>query len=313
MSKIIITGASGFIGSNLSRKLLNSKDEINVFIRKESNLWRLNDIINNLNTHFVDLSDDEKVWQKIKEIKPDIVFHCVTYGVNHSQNDLKIMIQTNVINSIKLMESCVEYNDLERFVNIGSSREYGPKINAIKETDNVAPTTTYGITKAAQTFFTNYFRDRKNLPAVTLRVFNTYGKFQESGHLISDILIALVTKKPLTLSASKARRDFVYIDDIVDALIKAGKQPEIEGMVFNIGIGKEFSVQDIINLVPKINELEINWIDKKESDPARTEGRGFADIEKSKRMLDWSPKHSLQDGLSQTYNWFKENIRLYQS
>lgn len=310
MSKILITGASGFFGANLARNLSTTKDEVNIFIRKTSNLWRINSIIKNLNAHFVDLSDDEETYNKIKEIKPDIVFHCATYGISHSQNDLKILVQTNVINSIKLMESCVKYNDLERFVNIGSSLEYGPKANAIKETDNVEPKTLYGITKTAQTHFASYFKNQKNLPVVTLRVFNTYGKYQEAGHLISDIMIALVAKKSLTLSASTAKRDFIYIDDVVDALIKAGKQPEVEGEIFNIGVGKEFLAEEIIDIVQRVTHTnrKISFNNKNQCEFDKREIGCFANVEKAKKLLNWEQNYSIEQGLKKTYDWYDENI-----
>jgi len=310
MSKILITGATGFFGANLVKKFSNIKAEVNIIIRKKSKLWRINDIINDLNVHIGDLSDYEETFKKIKEIKPDIVFHCATYGVNHSQNDLKILVQTNVMNSIKLMELCVKYNDLERFVNVGSSLEYGTKANAIKETDNVEPTTPYGITKAAQTNFANYFKNQKNLPVVTLRVFNAYGKYQEAGHIISDIMIALVSKKPLTLSGSKTTRDFIYIDDVVDALIKAGKQSKVEGMIFNIGMGKEFSVEEIIDIVQRVShtDLKISFNNKNQGEFDKSEMRCFANIEKAKKLLNWEQNYSIEQGLKKTYDWYKENI-----
>ena len=104
MTNILITGANGFVGSNLVRRLLQSDDKITIFIRKESNLWRLKDILPFLEVCIIDMRDVELLRSVIKKIKPDIVYHCVAYGVYPSQQNLNMMIQTNIVNSVNLMK-----------------------------------------------------------------------------------------------------------------------------------------------------------------------------------------------------------------
>ena len=315
MSNIIITGSTGFIGSNLTRYLVKSKakNQINIFRRENSDLWRIQDIINDVTTHIIDIHNSRNIQKKIKEIKPDIIYHCAAYGVKPYQNSTSDLIRTNVIGSINLFRACLEYNDLKRFVNLGSSFEYGHKSKPIQETDFLDPITPYGISKATQTYFAKYF-SRQKLPVVTLRVFTPYGKYEDSGRLVYDIMQSLIWKKPLTLSSPQAHRDFIYIDDVIEALIKAASSPSVEGEIFNIGSGRDYSVEELLNLACDVTKTKIEIIFKKNNTREfdRVGGRGYANIQKAKR-LGWKPKCSIKDGLLKTYNWYKQNFKLYYS
>ena len=312
VSKVLVTGASGFIGSNLTRNLIKTEDEVNVLVRKKSNLWRINDVLSECNVHTVDLSDFEEVRNLISKVKPKIVYHCATYGVYPNQKDVSQMDQTNVTGTLNLLKLLHENSELERLVNLGSVFEYGYKSNSIKETDSTQPFDSYSITKVSQTKLVEYYSRQKKLPAVTLRIFTPYGIFEEPGRLISDVMVATVKKKPLKIFSRKAKRDFVYIDDVTHALIKASKKPGIEGEIFNIGSGNATSVEELVNLVCKITNtnLEVSWSDENQRKQDKTGTNGFADLQKVKK-IDWKPEVSLKDGLSRTYDWFLQNIKLY--
>ena len=150
------------------------------------------------------------------------------------------------------------------------------------------------------------------MPAVTLRIFTPYGTFEEPGRLISDVMVAAVKKKPLRILSRKAKRDFVYIDDVTSALIKASKKSGIDGEIFNIGSGTATSVEDLVSLVRKVanTDLEVLWPDDDQGKNEKTDTDGFADLQKVKK-IDWKPEVSLKDGLSRTYDWFSQNIKMY--
>ena len=152
------------------------------------------------------------------------------------------------------------------------------------------------------------------MPAVTLRIFTPYGIFEEPGRLISDVMVATLKKKPLEIFSRKAKRDFVYIDDVTHALIKASKKSGIEGEIFNIGSGNGTSVEELVNLVCKITNtnLEVSWSDEKQRKHDKTGTNGFADLQKVKK-IGWKPEVSLESGLKITYDWYKKNLDLYQN
>ena len=190
MSKIIVTGASGFVGANLVKKIMN-KNEIHIFTRKESDTWRLNDIKSEINVQTINFENKNKIQSVVNKIKPDYVFHLATYGGYPFQQDVNTIVDSNIQNSIYLMQSLSEYGRLEKFINIGSSSEYGPKTKPMKEIDLASPIFPYGIAKLTQTNFAKYFFIKNGLPSVTLRLFSVYGPLEEPGRLIYDIMTSV--------------------------------------------------------------------------------------------------------------------------
>ena len=312
MSNILITGAGGFIGANLVHDLINTKDQIHILIRKESNLWRLNNIISKCYVHFVDISKIKEVENVISEIKPETVYHCATYGVYPNQKDTQKIDQTNLIGTKNLVSSLAKNTDLKRLVNLGSVFEYGSKPGLIKETDSVQGLDHYSKSKILQTKMIEDFSQQHNLPAVTLRVFTVYGNFEEPGRLISDIMVAIIKKNPIKILSSSSIRDFIYINDVIDALKKISVKPGINGEIFNVGSGRASSVENIVNLVCNITDTdsEVIWQDKNDREYDKAGTKGYADIQKIEK-IGWKPKISLEDGLEKTYEWFKKNIEYY--
>ena len=174
------------------------------------------------------------------------------------------------------------------------------------------PFDSYSDTKVSQTRLVEHYSHQKQLPAVTLRIFTPYGIFEEPGRLISDVMAATVKKKSLKIFSRKAKRDFVYIDDVVSALIKASSKPGIEGEIFNIGSGNATSIEELVDLVCEVTNtnLEVSWYNESQREYDKTGTNGFADIQKAKK-IDWKPEVSIKDGLSKTYDWFSQNINLY--
>lgn len=312
MSKILVTGGNGFIGANLIRKLLKKNNQLHIMIRKQSNLWRINEILERCEINIADLKNLEETRKVITNVKPEIVYHCAAYGVYPTQKNIEDIFQTNVIGTVNLLKSLEENNNLERFVNLGSYFEYGARTGPIIETDPTRPIDPYSIAKMSQTELVQYYANKKKFPAVTLRVFSPYGMFEAPNRLVSDVMISLVKKKILKIFSRNARRDFIFIDDLTSALINATKKSIANGEIFNIGSGNDTSVEELVNLACKITntDLEIEWLDKNQREYDLDGGTGFANIQKAKK-IGWTPKISLKQGLMKAFDWFTNNIHLY--
>ena len=316
MTKILISGGTGFVGANLIHKLIKTKNDIHVLVRTTSDLSRIKNIQKKVTIHKVDLLESKKLKNIIKMVNPEIVFHLAGYGIKRSESNLSKILESGIIGTANLLSSLESSNNLTRIVNIGSQVEYGIQKNnqSCKETNFLNPVTPYGITKAAQTYLCNYYFLKKH-PITTLRVFSAYGMYEDKGRLVTDIMLSLVRKEPLTISSPSITRDFIFIEDVVDALILASKKSNIEGEIINIGTSKKLTINELINLCPNSYQLKFNlqFSETKKRPTDKMGGKGLsANINKASDLLKWKPKFTTLEGLQKTHRWFKKNIDLYE-
>lgn len=312
--KVLITGATGFVGANLVRMVLKQGSEVYIITRKESDKWRIDDVLGEIaeyNTDFnIDLLDCDKLKRIIRRIRPDIIYHTATYGGRPGQKDAIKIVQTNLIGTINLIKACQKFG-FDLFVNTGSSSEYGIKERAMQEGDLLEPVNDYGISKSAATQYCRAVARNKGLPIVTLRLFSPYGSYEESTRLIPSVILSCLRGKKPKISSPYFVRDFVYIQDVLDAYAKLSDVPDLGGEVFNIGSGKQCTVGDVANMIIELSgccmELEMGMPQGWPNEPKKWE----ADISKANDILGWMPKYSMEKGLAETIRWFEKNINIY--
>ena len=302
MTNVLVTGGTGFIGTNLLYRLLELDYNISVFVHKNSNISHLKDISNKLDIHYADLSKSKVLKNKIKKIKPDVLYHLATYGVNHNQIESDKIIKTNVFGTYNLYNSILEDSEISKIVNIGSCFEYGPKINKIKETSKTNPQSIYGISKVSQTNVAKFFHQQKNLPMVTLRIFNTYGPFENLNRLIPSMILSIMNNKKIHIKNPDDVRDFIFVKDVVDGIIRSSTIKE-SGEILNIGTSKEYKVKDVVKKLSKMTKYDnIVFHEKKIHEYG---GKIIANTDKSKRILQWKPRYTMNEGLKETLDWLK--------
>ena len=195
---------------------------------------------------------------------------------------------------------------LKRFVQIGSSDEYGNAPAPQHEELREQPISPYSLAKSAGTQFLQMLHRTEDFPAVTLRLFLTYGPGQASNRFLPQIIRGCLDDETFPTSAGQQLRDFCYVDDTVSAITKALTQSEVEGGVFNVASGEAVTIRTMIEKVcvltgsgkPQFGEI------------AYRPGENMAlygDISKVRSILDWEPTISLGDGLKKTILFFEEN------
>lgn len=309
--RIFITGGGGFIGANLSRELTLKNYQIHLLLRKSTNLWRLKDIKSKLHLHFIDLLDTKALTKLLNRLKPTIIYHLAAYGRSEDQTDVKKMIEVNIKGTLSLLEASrsIHYRLL---VNTGSSSEYGFKNKPMKETDVLEPASFYAATKASGTYLCTTFAKQFQKPIVTIRPFSVFGPFEEKTRLIPTIMQALLEQKPILLTSGSVRRDFIFIDDFVDACLNLITHANnVSGTIINLGSGKEYSNDEVVKMLFKVTKKKTKV--KKGSFPRRSwdTNHWISDITHAKHILKWRPKITLDKGLYKTYTWFEQNLSLY--
>lgn len=309
---IVITGGSGFVGANCVRRFArDARYSVHCFIREGKLNWRLLGLEDKIIIHEVDLTNSDLVKEAIEQIQPAYVFHCATYGGYSKQKDARLIVQTNVVGSTNLFEALKNVSGLKKIVNTGSSSEYGMKADPMHEGMSLEPNTIYGATKAAQTLLARAFA-LEGLPIVTLRLLSVFGPYEEQGRFMADVMLALARSATLQLSSPFPKRDFIFIDDVVDAYEIAAKSEKRLGEIYNIGGGCERSLGEVVESVLRFSEhnIPLEW--------GAVTGRSFdttrwvSDISRASNELAWKPRHSFEEGLKKTYDWFCQNEYLYE-
>lgn len=312
MEKVLITGATGFVGANIVRRLLKENYEVHIIARESSNLWRINDLIGEISIHNADLTEYEKLENIFISVNPENIIHLAIYGGRPNQEDEKNILDSNLIGTMNLVNAAnkIEY---KCFVNTGSSSEYGKKISPMKEEEVCNPMNMYGVTKTAATMYCNYKATTKNKNIGTLRLFSPFGDYEDKGRLIPDLILGSLINKTVKLANPDAVRDYIYIEDVCDVYVKILKNPEkIKGEIFNLGYGEQHTVQFMAEtakkLIPGEIELKYNEVIGRKADT----DIWVADIEKIKRTFDWEPRYNMEKGLKKSIEWFQNNLNLYE-
>lgn len=302
--KILLTGAAGFIGANIIRKLLHHNN-IHALLKKSTNTWRINDILQKINMHFTPLDNLDKLRKTVKLIKPDIVIHLSAYGNSSRHLDPIKMIEVNILQTVNLILALEEI-DYQCLINTGSSSEYGYKNKPMKETDNLIPNSFYSATKASATAFCKMHALSKKKPIVTIRPFSVYGPYEEKNRLIPTVINNIIDNKSIKLSDKMARHDFIFIDDLVDGYIKVINKinPSMYGVIINLGSGKQYSNNDIVKNISRILRAKPKVVSDENNRRVWDTNYWVANIALAKRLLQWKPKHTLIQGLEKTVRWY---------
>lgn len=309
---ILITGASGFVGANLLRRLIKDTppQKIHIFLRKTSNTWRIDDVLKKVSVHVVDMRNQKETEQLVKKIKPKTIFHLATHGAYpYQQNDEKEIFETNVVCTFNLLQACMK-TGFDAFINTGTSSEYGINTKPMKENDALYPVTPYGVSKAWATHYAKYLNFAQRAPITTLRLFGVYGAFEPRGRLVPNLILSLLKKEQPTLITSNFARDFVFIGDVVNAYLSAVEDHSKEA-VFNIGSGTKTTLKEIFKVIREIMNVDIEPIIDNSINYSFDPNQRIADVKFAEKYLGWVPKTNLYDGLQQTVDWFKENRLLY--
>jgi nucleoside-diphosphate-sugar epimerase len=306
VKRVIITGATGFVGANLARRLLQEGHEVNLLLRAGYNPWRIESILSDVHRHEVDMGNPEALGRVIGKIHPEWVFHLAAHGAYSSQTDLAGMIQTNVIGTINLVNACLKAG-FEAFVNTGSSSEYGFKDHAPTEKEWLEPNSLYAVTKASATLFCRYTAQSQNVHLPTLRLYSVYGPYEEPSRLMPTIIMKGLQGKLPPLVSPEIARDYVYVDDVNDAYLSAATRPGQEpGAVYNVGTGVQTSLREVVEVARRVMNItaEPEW----GSMPGRhwDTNAWVSNNLKIQSELAWQPRYSFESGFRQMVNWLKD-------
>jgi len=307
--RVLVTGATGFIGSHLVRRLHREGAEVHILLRENSNTFRINEIIQDLVLWYGDLTIPHSLSSCIKNSKPQIVFHLATFrNVDRDASLMELMIETNVKGMVNLVSTIIDEKlPLECFVNTGTCEEYGDAPTPFSEDMKEKPVSPYSASKVAATYFCQMISKTLDLPIRTLRPFLTYGPFQDPSNMfIPSLIHHCLVGNDFKMTTGDQTRDYTFIDDTVEAYLLAANCPGAVGEIINIGTGIEYSIRNvakkILNMMGDPIQLQVGAIPKRSGETEHF----FCNNDKAEELLGWKPTISLDVGIKKTIEWFNE-------
>jgi len=289
---ILITGAGGFIGSNICKKLLESKHSVTTLCK--NNIKEYQD--------FKKITGDisnKKTFSKIKS-NFDVVLHLASYlDVKKSFTNLNETFQTNIRGTFNLLEHFSKFQQKPHFVFFSSSVVYGTTKNiSIAETDAVNPTTPYATSKlAAENLFIG-FSNSFNIPVSILRPFSVFGFGAPTHQRIPIVLKQIQQKHKVVVDNPNEVRDLIFVDDVVEASLSVMDHPPKLFEIYNLGSGKKISMYKLVKKITELYPFKIKITKGKITN--LNSKKSVANISKIQQQFNWKPKTSLEQGLRKT-------------
>jgi len=317
--KVLVTGACGFIGSHLVERLVGLGADVRAFVYYNSfNNWGWIDtfpeeVKQQLDVFSGDVREAYSVRNGMKDI--EVVFHLAALiAIPYSYLSPASYLKTNVEGTLNVLQASMDYN-AKKIIHVSTSEVYGTaKYVPIDEDHPQQGQSPYSASKIGADAIAESFYRSFGLPIIIARPFNIYGPRQSARAIIPTIITQIISgAKSIKLGLQSPTRDFTFVKDSIEGLIKLAESEKAIGTITNIGSNFEISIQDLANKIKGIMNSDIDMIyDEQRLRPENSEvERLWANNEKLFRITGWKPTCSLDKGLKETITWMQENIDKY--
>ncbi len=299
--KLLVLGGYGYLGKKIILQALEKNWKV-VSVSKKRNSKKLEH--KNLKNLFFDMTNIKKL-KSLSTYHFDYVVNVSGY-VDHSlfyKNGIEI-VNNHLIMVLNLI-SILSRKKLKKFMQIGSSEEYGVESSSLIETNRELPFTPYAASKVALTHYLQMLHRSEAFPVLIMRLFLVYGPNQKSNRIIPYVIKNCQSNQAFKISEGKQLRDFIYIDDAVDAIFLALKSSKSNGQIYNLGSGKGITIKVLVNQIRKIiggGKPKFGSYKNLRQENKRL----VAKTNKIKKDLKWKPKVNLENGLNRTIEFYND-------
>lgn len=296
--RVLVTGARGFIGNHLVRRLTSGGYEVHAISRRGSTAaddaiwWQL------------DLHDPLATEQLIRSVRPDVVFHLASTVTGARDIDVVLpTMRNNLVSTVNLLTAAAVATPQPRVVLAGSMEE--PRADDVLAT----PSSPYAAAKRACSAYAQMFQALWNLPTVVLRIAMVYGPGQRDlTKLVPHVITALQQAQAPKLTAGTREIDWIYIDDVVDSFLAAASSKRGVGHVIDVGSGTPVSIRETVHLLGELVGTDVQPAFGTLS-PRQQDSPRISDPAAAKELLGWSARTELIDGLATTVRWYRDHLK----
>ena len=312
---VLVTGAEGFLGRHVLRALADLR---------RTDTSRTDADTGVVATHLpaapapeqheaawlpLDVTDHEGIRTLLEHVQPDIIIHlAAAMGGARTYDFAERAFAVNTAATHQLMLTAgTTLPRLRRLVLMGTAEEYGNAEHLpVTEEAPMQPVSPYSASKAAATQFAQLFHRLFQLPAVVLRPFIVYGPGQTPSMMLPQLFTHVVEEKEFPMTEGEQTRDFVHVDDVADAVLRAAVAPAAPGEIFNVCSGVERSIrsiaEEVVHIAGGTAHLKPGALPYRQNEVMRLVGSS----EKARRLLGWQPRIELREGLARTIDWYRQ-------
>lgn len=317
---VLVTGGLGFIGSNLAIRLVQCGAKVTLLDalipELGGNRFNIRPVESDLSVNIADMRDHQSLQGLVQG--QDTIFH-LAGQVSHgdSMRDPERDLGVNCVAAINLVEACRQFNPSARLIYTSTRQVYGvPRFLPVTEDHPALPIDVNGINKLAAEYYHLLYDRTYGLRSVVLRLTNTYGPRQQirndrQGFIGIFIRQALQKDTIKVFGTGKQIRDFNYVDDVVDALLRSGITESCYGRVFNLGAPKYYSLLEFVSILERLCHMRYEITPFPQDKKIIDIGDYYGDYSLFSRLTGWQPQVDLDEGLERTLEFYWKNKEIY--
>jgi UDP-glucose 4-epimerase len=293
--RVLVTGATGFIGAQVLATGRLLKAELHILARQPLTMA-------DLNCWCGDLGDERRIAEIIAELQPHAILHLAAAGVQFGASNVRELLRINALGLATILETIAALKLSTSVVVAGSGIEYAPQPRPARETDALLPATAYGVSKASASLLASLYADR--MPITILRLFNVYGPGEKEPRLAPYLIAQTRRGAPIELTAGAQLRDFTYVKDVAEAFWRAFSLPPQDGKLraINLASGRAITLRNFIEMfADELGRYQLNADLRFGAQPYRTgEPMNYtADISLLRETFGWAPATELSAGIAE--------------
>jgi nucleoside-diphosphate-sugar epimerase len=299
-ARVLVTGAAGFIGSHLVHRLLSKGAEVTAWLRPETNAWRLRPYETRIRIVEAALTNEVV----LRQTSPfDVIYHLGAAGTNQEETDDSRMIEGNILGTMAILRFARKTST--RVIAAGTLFEYGSGLDLHEEMP-LCPVNEYAASKAGAWLNARVFAARHGIPFVWLRLSSTYGPAQSPCFVIPYTIVQALRGESVRLSGNEATRDFVYVDDVVEAFLRAGAS-RVTDRAINICSGRPRTVKSAVQVVFNALGMPMDLVAGAYTDRGSGVTACSGNATLARELLDWGARVDFEGGIALTVDWYRRH------